>query len=190
MQLSRESPKQYLNKFFTLEMKILRFIFAIPLGILLSFLSFYVVNMLIIVAKFINTSNYPISDYLSTLASGAVLVSAITYIAPSKRKIFLFIALFIGLIIFISNIIFKKDIQFAFIVGVIATFLSIYKDVKYDKTFIKEKRSEEKNISVEYHSKISQLNTFEPKNEFNDPKNIDVSERAKRTINKPKKKRS
>ena len=111
MQLSRESPKQYLNKFFTLEMKILRFIFAIPLGILLSFLSFYVVNMLINVAKFINTSNYPISDYLSTLASGAVLVSAITYIAPSKRKIFLFIASFIGLIIFISNIIFIKDIQ-------------------------------------------------------------------------------
>lgn len=177
-------------------MKILRFIFAIPLGMLLSFLSFYVVNVFTNVAKFVNTSNYPIADYLSTLISGIVLISAVTYIAPAKRKLFLFIALVIGLMIFISNIIFIKDIQFAFIIGVVSTFLYVFKEIKkegtivqYESVFRNSNTNEEKDKDEKYISEISQLNIFESKNEnMIDNKNIDVSERAKRAINKSKRK--
>ncbi|QQV03208.1 MULTISPECIES: hypothetical protein [Chryseobacterium] len=179
-------------------MKILRFTFALPLGIFLSFLSFYLVNILTNVANLINTSNYPIPSYLSTFISGAVLISTVTYIAPAKRKMFLFIALFIGIIIFISNIVFIKDIQFAFIVGIVASFISVYRDIRnevkiieYELNFINSKQIEEINRNEEYISKISQLNIFEQKNEtMNDDKNINFSERAKRAINKSKKKLS
>ncbi|WP_439479591.1 hypothetical protein [Chryseobacterium aquaticum] len=177
-------------------MKILRFIFAIPLGIFLSFLSFYLVNILTNAADLINTSNYPIPSYLSTFISGTVLISAVTYIAPAKRKMFLFITLLIGIIIFISNIVFIKEIQFAFIFGIVASFISVYKDIrndevkviKYESNFINSKKNERININEEYINKISQPNILEPKNEtMNDDKNIDFSERAKRAINKSKK---
>lgn len=110
---------------------------------------------------------------------------------------FLFIALLIGLITFISNIIYIKDIQFAFIIGIFSAFISVYKDVrnetkiKHEADFIKIENNVKKNINEQYISKISHLGMVELKDEdINDYKNIEVSERAKRTINKSKRKSS
>lgn len=95
-------------------MKILRYIFALPIGIVGSillgmFMGFFWKLFSIQYAK----------DWGQSFITGASLIFITVLVAPAKRKLFLILSSFVALLVFVVNKIYLDEYEFAFLIGAI-----------------------------------------------------------------------
>lgn len=98
-------------------MKIIRLIFAIPLGILISFVAMYTFSFLTGLTSLISEKIFNLIDWIPTFFMGmcwALFPVGITYI---KRKIIWIISLIIGLISFLLYGMYFNLWVFSFLLG-------------------------------------------------------------------------
>ncbi|MEG1667642.1 MAG: hypothetical protein RR305_11900 [Chryseobacterium sp.] len=107
-------------------MKILRFIFAIPLGIIFSIFASIIFGFFIKIFNYFNTTLYEYSEWFPKFMAGIILVVVPYFIAPSKRKIFLFASIIIGILAFILNKIYFDLLEFAFLIGILLGTINIF----------------------------------------------------------------
>ncbi|MDY3326732.1 hypothetical protein PG299_02755 [Riemerella anatipestifer] len=101
-------------------MKILRYIFALPAGILGSIL----ISM--IMGFFWRLFKIPFAkDWGEMFIAGSSLIVITNFVAPAKRKLFLILSSIVALSAFIVNKIYLDNYEFVFLIGAISGVVSL-----------------------------------------------------------------